>query len=72
MRVDHLNGCTMIPNDNTSKVHSKYSFKGKGKETQVKGNELVQADVRVVGYHSTVDLMSTTMFIDLEAQHPLC
>ena len=72
MRVDHLTGRTMIPNDNTSKVHSKYSFKGKGKETQVKGNELVQVDVRVVGYHSTVDLMSTTMCVDLEVQLPLC
>ena len=68
MRVDHLNGRTMIPNDNTSKVHSKYSFKAKAKETQVIGNELVQADVRVDCYHSTVDLMSTTMCVDLDAQ----
>ena len=32
------------------------SSKAKAKETQVKGNELVQADVRVAGYHSTVDV----------------
>ena len=31
---------------------------GKGKETLVKGNELVQADVRVACYHGTADLMS--------------
>ena len=41
---------------------------GKGTETQVKGNELVQADVRVAGYHSTVELMLTTTCVDLDAQ----
>ena len=48
------------------------SFKAKAKKHKLKGNELVQVDVHVDGYHSTVDLMSTTMFIDLEVQHPLC
>ena len=65
-RVDHLNGRTMIPNNGTSKVHSKYSFKAMS--NKYKGNELVQADVRVDCYHSTVDLMSTTMCVDLDAQ----
>ena len=48
------------------------SFKAKAKKHKLKGNELVQVDVHVDGYHGTVDLMSTTMFIDLEVQHPLC
>ena len=56
----------------TSKGHSKYRSKAKAKKHKLKGNELVQADVHVDGYHGTVDLMSTTMFIDLEVQHPLC
>ena len=69
MRVDHLDGRTMTPTYNTSMVHSKCSIRqGKGKETQVKGNELVQSFVRVDGYHRTVDLMSTTTCVDLEAQ----
>ena len=72
MRVDHFNGRMMTPTYNTSKVHSKYRSKAKAKKHKLKGNELVQADVRVVGYHSTVDLMSTTMCVDLEVQHPLC
>jgi len=55
-------------NDNTSKVHSKYSFKAKGKETQFKGNELVQADVHVAGYHGTAGLMSTTICVDFDEQ----
>jgi hypothetical protein len=46
--------------------------KAKAKKHKLKGNELVQVDVHVDGYHGTVDLMSTTMFIDLEVQHPLC
>ena len=41
---------------------------GKGKETQVKGNEPVQSFVCVDGYHRTVDLMSTTTCVDLDAQ----
>ena len=48
------------------------SSKAKAKKHKLKGNELVQVDVHVDGYHGTVDLMSTTMFIDLEVQHPLC
>ena len=56
----------MIPNNDTSKVHSKYSFKAMS--NKYKGNELVQADVRVDCYHSTVDLMSTTMCVDLDEQ----
>ena len=69
-RVDHLNGRIMTPTYNTSKVHSKCSLrhKAKAKETQIKGNGLVQADVRVAGYRGTVDLMSTTTCVDLDAQ----
>ena len=69
MGVDHLDGRIMTPTYDTSMVHSKCSLRqGKGKETQVKGNELVQAEVLVGGYHSTVDLMSTTTCVDLDAQ----
>ena len=38
------------------------------KKHKYKGNELVQADVRVGCYHSTLDLMSTTMCVDLDEQ----
>ena len=42
--------------------------KAKKTKKKYKGNELVQAGVRVAGYHGTVDLMSTAMCVDLEAQ----
>ena len=48
------------------------SSKAKAKKHKLKGNELVQVDVHVDCYHGTVDLMSTTMCVDLEVQHPLC
>ena len=35
------------------------SSKAKAKKHKLKGNELVQAEVHVDGYHGTVDLMST-------------
>ena len=59
----------MTPTYNTSMVRSKCSIRqGKGKETQVIGNEPQRSFVRVDGYHRTVELMSTTTCVNLGAQ----
>ena len=36
LRVDHLNGHTLIPKIDISKVHSKYPFKAEAKKHKLK------------------------------------